>query len=185
VRLGPVCVHPIEHLGPVLRLGSARAGLEGDNRIVAVVLAGQERLEAGVFHLLLQLMIAVPELLQHGVVIFLKRHLADGHQVVPVLAHFMVALDLGLDLACVLHDLLRLLLIVPEAGGLDLRVQPVELLEAAVYIERCGQLVQLRAKSVQFGLIFFKFYHIYHASQNYLRYYIRKRLCCKGVPGRI
>ena len=41
--LGPAVVHAEEHVGPVVRLGAARAGLDGEDGVVAVELAGEER----------------------------------------------------------------------------------------------------------------------------------------------
>jgi hypothetical protein len=42
VALGPAEVHPEEHLGPVGRLGAARAGADREDRAALVVLAGEE-----------------------------------------------------------------------------------------------------------------------------------------------
>ena len=39
--LGPLEVHAQQHLGPVLRLGAARARVDGDDRVRAVVLAAE------------------------------------------------------------------------------------------------------------------------------------------------
>ena len=44
--LGPAQVHPDEHLGPVLRVGPAFAGVDGDERVAGVVLAREERILA-------------------------------------------------------------------------------------------------------------------------------------------
>ena len=45
VLLGPSQVHPEQHLGPVLRLGAARAGLDVEERVVRVHLAGEHPAE--------------------------------------------------------------------------------------------------------------------------------------------
>ena len=106
VLLSPVGVHAVEHGGPVLRLGAARARLEGDDGVVVVILAGQKRLEPGLFHLLLELGIALGQLGEHGVVAFLDGHLTQRVKIVPLAAHSLIQLDLGLELAALLHDLL-------------------------------------------------------------------------------
>ena len=106
VLLSPVGVHAVEHGGPVLRLGAARARLEGDDGVVVVVLAGQKRLEPGLFHLLLELGIALGQLGEHGVVAFLDGHLTQRVKIVPLAAHSLIQLDLGLEQAALLHDLL-------------------------------------------------------------------------------
>ena len=42
--LGPAQIHAQEHLGPVLRLGPARAGMDGDDGVLTVVLAAEHLL---------------------------------------------------------------------------------------------------------------------------------------------
>ena len=42
--LGPAHQHPQHHLGPVLGVGAARAGVDGDERVAGVVLAGEQAL---------------------------------------------------------------------------------------------------------------------------------------------
>ena len=48
--LGPACVHPIEHLGPVLGLGAPGAGVNGQNHVGPVVLPGEQGLQPGGLH---------------------------------------------------------------------------------------------------------------------------------------
>ena len=43
--LHPAQVHAEEHLGPVLRLGAARAGMDGDDGVLAIVLAAEHLLD--------------------------------------------------------------------------------------------------------------------------------------------
>ena len=42
VALPPAAVHAQQHLGPVLGLGAARTGMEGENGIVFIILAGEQ-----------------------------------------------------------------------------------------------------------------------------------------------
>ena len=44
VLLGPSQIHAHEHLGPVLRLGAAGAGMNIDDRVQSIVFAGQQDL---------------------------------------------------------------------------------------------------------------------------------------------
>ena len=134
VTLRPSGVHPVEHLAPVLGLGAAGAGLEAHNGIVAVILAGEQRLQAAGLHLLGQPLEALLQLGEHGVVVLLGSHLADGHQVVPVGGHFLEPLDFGLRLPGLDHDLLALLWVVPEAGGLLHGVKPLQLITQPLQI---------------------------------------------------
>lgn len=50
-RLGPAQVHAQQHFGPVLRLGAAGAGLDVDEGIGGVHLAGEHALELQLVHL--------------------------------------------------------------------------------------------------------------------------------------
>ena len=54
VLLGPARVHAQQHLGPVLALGAAGAGMDFEEGVVAVGLAGQQRLELAARRLGLQ-----------------------------------------------------------------------------------------------------------------------------------
>ena len=45
--LRPAGVHPVEHLAPVLGLGAAGAGVEAENGVAAVVLAGEQSGQIG------------------------------------------------------------------------------------------------------------------------------------------
>ena len=42
--LGPAQIHAQQHVGPVLRLGAARAGMDGHDGVARVVLARKQRL---------------------------------------------------------------------------------------------------------------------------------------------
>ena len=91
---------------------------------MAVVFTGEQCAELLLRYGLLELLEAVLKLLEHGLVIFLDRHLADGQQVVAQRAHPAIRLDLALERAHAGDDLLALLRVVPEAGlgGLDLEL---------------------------------------------------------------
>ena len=157
--LDPVRVHPIEHRGPVLRLGAARACLEGDDGVVAVIFAGEQRLQPFPLHLFLKRLVALDQLVQHRVVIFLDRHLADRHQIVPMGTHLLITLDLGLQLTGLPRDLLRGVGIVPKAVRFDLRVQPVKVDLALLDVQRRGQFLQFRMNIIELYLVFIKFDH--------------------------
>ena len=52
--LGPAQVHPQQHLGPVLRFGAAGAGMDGDDRVLAIVLAAEHLLDLAGLHFLIE-----------------------------------------------------------------------------------------------------------------------------------
>ena len=43
VAFGIAHIHPQQHLGPVLGFGAAGAGVQGENRIIRIILAGQHQ----------------------------------------------------------------------------------------------------------------------------------------------
>ena len=93
VLLGPAHIHAHQHLGPVLRLGAAGAGVDLDVAVVGVGLAGQQALDLAPLRLLGQRA--------------QRRHAFVGHRRVAVrLGHadqFQRVGDLALQLAHALH----------------------------------------------------------------------------------
>ena len=145
VALRPAGVHPVQHLSPVLGLGAAGAGVEGQNGVVAVVLPGEEGGHPGLLDLFLQRLEAGLQLLQQLRVVGLLAHLAQGRQVLPLGDQLVLAGDLVLQLLEPLLHLLGPLQVVPEAvlGGLVLQL--LGLRPGAVHVQRGGELVQLGA----------------------------------------
>lgn len=117
MTLRPAGVHAVEHLTPVLGFGAASACLKAHHGVVLVVVAGEQSFQTAGLHILCQRGKAGFQLFQHGIVVFFLRHLADGHQIVPVRQHFFIMLDLALGLAGLDNDLLALLRVVPETGA--------------------------------------------------------------------
>ena len=66
MAFGPVGIHPVEHLGPVLRLGAARSRMEGEYGVAGIVFAGQQGGEALFIQRLLYLSHPGRAFLQHG-----------------------------------------------------------------------------------------------------------------------
>ena len=52
--LGPPQIHAQQHFGPVLRLGAAGAGVDGDDRVLAIVLAAEHLLDLAGLHFLIE-----------------------------------------------------------------------------------------------------------------------------------
>ena len=124
VALRPAGVHPVEHLGPVLGLGAAGAGMEGQDGVVAVVLPGEERGHPGLLDLLLQGLETGLQLFQQLLILRLLAHLAQGRQILPLGHQLVLAGDLVLQLLEALLHLLGSLQVVPEAvlGSLVLQL---------------------------------------------------------------
>src|SRR5262249_47893066 len=114
--LAPAEVHAEKHLGPVLRLEPAGAGVDLDDRIPGLVLAAEElgQLEGG--ELALDLVDLLAELVER-VGVALLRQLEEDLRLVRALALALPAPDRVEDLRGLAPDGLRLLGVVPEAGG--------------------------------------------------------------------
>src|SRR5205823_5643315 len=113
--LSPAQVHAQEDLGPVLRVGAAGAGVDRDERVARVVLAGEQCI-------LLQAVELMAERGDRG--LDLARHLAVHREqllrVLVVLEQPAVALWALGEASVLRADLRRVLLVVPEAGAAQL-----------------------------------------------------------------
>ena len=124
----PLHVHAVEHLRPVLRLGAARAGVEGQNRVAVVVFAGEKRGEPCLLHVGLQGLIALFQLGQQALVVHLRAHVDQRKQIVARGNELFVAVDLILELLGAHLVFLRAFQIVPEAVLVGLQLEAVQLL---------------------------------------------------------
>src|SRR6185437_10891515 len=70
VLLAPAHIHAQEHLGPILRLGAARAGMDLEIAIVAVGFAGKEAVELARFDVLMQRSERLLRLVEHRLIAF-------------------------------------------------------------------------------------------------------------------
>ncbi len=160
VALGPHIIHAVEHRGPVLRLGAAGTGVEGQNGVVRVVLAGQQRAEAHALGLFRKVGVLVLQLFEQRIVVLLHGHIDEGHHVVPAGAELLIALDLTFELFEPLLNLLGLLHVVPEAVTLAGCLQLFDLLLGRFEVQRAAQHLQRGLRRIQFALVFFKFKHV-------------------------
>ena len=157
VALRPAGIHPVEHLRPILRLGTAGTGVEAHKSIVLIVVTGEQGFQTAGLHFLSQSLIPFLQLLQHGIVVLFLCHFADGHQVIPRSQHLLIPLNLILRLPGFYHNLLAFLRVVPETGGFLHGMEPLQLTAQPFHIQRIRQTFQCRAAVVQFLLIRIKF----------------------------
>jgi hypothetical protein len=121
--LGPAGIHALEHVGPVLALGAAGPGMDLDEGVEAVRLAGEQGLHLTAGGLLLDgedLLLALGD--GGGIAL----HLAEFDQrrrVLEVALQLADGLDGFIELLALAHDRLRGLGIVPEVGVLGAGVQ--------------------------------------------------------------
>ena len=159
VAVGPHGVHAVEHLRPVLRLGAAGTGVERQNGVVRVVLAGEQRGKTHFFQLFRERIILRFQLFKHGGIVLFERHFTHGEKIVPGRAELVVLFALRLQLLDALLHLLRMGDIVPEAVLRALLLQLGDLALRLFQMERVLQIVQRRLERVELAFILFKFQH--------------------------
>ncbi len=117
VLLGPAHIHPHEHIGPVLALGAAGAGVHFEIAVVGVGFAGEQRLELATRHLGLEMaqrlfrfaddagvVLGFAEFDHRRLVVELPLDLGDGAELI-------------LERGALLHQAAGALRIVPQAGS--------------------------------------------------------------------
>ena len=109
-------VHAVQHLGPVLRFGAARACVERQDGVVGVVLAGHQRHQTDLFRLFLQLVDALLGLGGELFIVGLFAHLHQRLRVGEHLRELRVFLQLVLDLAHLREHRARVGGVVVERG---------------------------------------------------------------------
>ena len=123
VLLGPVGVHTVEHLGPVLGLGAAGTGVEGQDGVVVVVLAVEHRHELQLVDGLLDALNGLLTLGgQGGIVLFLD-HFQQRLGFLILGGQLAETLELVLHFAHLTDDFLAAGLVIVEAGHRHLVLQ--------------------------------------------------------------
>ena len=159
MALGPAGVHAVEHLGPVLGLGAAGAGVDGQDDVGGVVLPGEQGLEPGLLHLVLQGLEALLQLGQQGLVLKLVAHLAHGHHVVPLALALFLAVHFVLQVLDALLHLLGLGQVIPKAVGGGLGLEHIQLALGALQVQGLAQLLQGGGQVVQLDFILVELEH--------------------------
>ena len=117
VGSGPAVVHPVEHLRPVLRLGAAGTGMEGQDGVAVVVLAVQHGHELQLIHRLLHGVDRLFGFGDHFRVVLLVQHFQHGLGVIVQALQLFKAVQLAAQVAHLVEHLLAQLGIVIEAGA--------------------------------------------------------------------
>jgi hypothetical protein len=115
--LHPPHVHPQEHLGPVLRFGAACAGMNGDDRVLAIVFTAEHLLDFAGLDLLIEKVESLRELAVHGLAC--GGPLDEHREVVASLAQRHHEIAIQFETPAALQHALRFSLIFPEVrrGG--------------------------------------------------------------------
>src|SRR5882724_3781731 len=99
--LGPLQVHPQEHLRPILRFGSTRAWMNSADGIALVVLAGQQHLSLSLIQVVLETLDKRTQFFQRLLICFGKLEKHTG--VVQLRLEVLLAFDLSFQPAAFLQ----------------------------------------------------------------------------------
>ena len=116
--LAPAPIHAQQHLGPVLALGAARAGMDLDIGVEHVGLTREQRLDLQPRRFVLHGLDRLLTLGDGGVVALHLAEFDQGQCIVELALELADALDLGFQRGAFAHQLLRGFGIVPEIGSL-------------------------------------------------------------------
>ena len=156
VALCPAGDHTVQHQRPVLSLCSARAWVEGDDGVVAVVLARQQYLNALGFLFLNNSVQLGLNLAYRALVVFLDGHFSQRDCILKAGAESVVALDLVLSLLDGLEHLGGILLVGPEICVQSLLFQLYNLFSQLVDTERRAKIRQILTQTDKFIFCIFK-----------------------------
>ena len=155
VTLAPAAVHPLQHPGPVLAFGPARASVDLDIAVVGVGLARQQRRDLVALGLVGEIAQCLHAVVDQPVVAFKLRHLDQFDRVLEVGFDLARRRDGFLQSATLAHHFLRRLGIVPQRRILDLviklRQPPVGLVPIEESAQQLGRGINLVDMSLRFG----------------------------------
>jgi hypothetical protein len=133
--LAPAQVHAQQHLGPVLRLGAAGAGLDVDERIRAVHLAGEHALEFELFDARGKLVDVVRDRCDRAFVVFVDRKIEQIAGFGQRVGQTADAADDALEARAFLAEILRALRVVPDVRVFELAGDFLETLGLGIEVK--------------------------------------------------
>src|SRR6185369_13374521 len=128
-------IHPQEHLGPVLGLGPAGAGIYGKVAGAAIVRSGEHPLEFGGNHLFFKLFIQFVSFLKSRLVLDLAAELDKHADIFSLTLQAVPARQYLFDHGSFAKDDLRPLIIIPETGCGDAGLYLLDILPFAIYVK--------------------------------------------------
>ena len=155
----PPGVHAVEHAAPVAGFRPAGARVKGHDRVIAVILPGQEGLDPDRFEIGLEIGQRLLDIRYYGGVILFIPHIDQKLRLLILAAQAAVGRHVILQRTQILHNLLGLFGIVPEGR---LRHGPLKLLDPAflvLKVQGTSHLFQRLFVRLQFCLEFIQFYH--------------------------
>jgi hypothetical protein len=135
VRLGPAQVHPQDHLGPVLRLGAAGAGLDIEIGVIVVHLPREHPAKLESCHLFLELAKVGDYLGRRTLVVFLEREFQQLTRIVQSRFQLVQSDYDLLESRTLLPQRLRALRVVPDVRYLEFPLDLCQALCLAVVVK--------------------------------------------------
>ena len=123
VRFRPAGIHTVEHLGPVLGLGSARTGMEGQNGIAMVIFAVEHGHQLQFLNGFLHIFHSLLALTGQRRIVFFLDQFQQGLRFLILGGELAETLQLVFHFAHLADNALALLLVVIEAGQRHLMLQ--------------------------------------------------------------
>ena len=155
----PAGVHPVQHLGPVLRLGSAGPCVEGQNSIFAIIFPGQQGGQAYLRHAGLQQFRIGSRFLIYTFIPGFFRQFNQRQGILIKRLQLLVGLYAGFQLRGALQHLLAVFHIIPKAGFCRFAFQLGNLDSQFINVEGLLQFPKLRFHALQLQAQFFKLQH--------------------------
>ena len=120
VPFRPAPIHPKEHLRPVLRFGTARAGVKFEICVIRVVFAGKQKLQLQRAEIVLQHFQLRLHVRLDGLVLFLHAHFPERQEVVGLRNQRVISINAAFQVGQLLIERLRRIGVVPEIRGAHL-----------------------------------------------------------------
>jgi len=161
----PLIVHAVQHFGPVLCLGAAGTGMEGQDGVAVVVLTVQHGHQLQLIHCLAH---SVHRLLcfgDHGGVVFFIQHFQHGLGIIVQALQLFKAAQLALQVAHFIKDLLAQLSVIVKAGAAHGVLQLLHTLAGSVDGQRFLQVLHSGAVIGQLHFQFVSSNHILRIPQ--------------------
>jgi hypothetical protein len=118
--LAPAQVHAQQHLGPILRLGAAGAGLDVDERIRRIHLARKHALEFELLDFRGKVLDVVGDRRNRTLVVLADRKIEEIARLAERVGQRADAADDAIEVRAFLAEILRALRVVPDRGAFEL-----------------------------------------------------------------
>jgi hypothetical protein len=118
--LAPAQVHAQHHLGPVLRLGAAGAGLDVDKRVRRIHLAGEHALELELPDFRREVVDVVVDRRNRALVVLADREIEQVAGLAERIGQRADPADDAIEIRALLAELLRALRVVPDVRIFEL-----------------------------------------------------------------